>query len=102
MDLMALARQTHDDLARKVALRIEEMRGELGLTQEAVAEGSRMSRTGYVEKVRNNRNQVFSIDQANAIANYFRRVTGRNLTGWPFVDKKVSEAMDSIVALSEK
>jgi transcriptional regulator with XRE-family HTH domain len=96
-----MSSQAKAALSMITARRIEEMRIRLKLTQQAVAEGSRMARSSYVEKALGSR-QKFSVDQCEDVAGYFRRVTGRDLTGWPFVDEKTADALDSLLALSKK
>jgi transcriptional regulator with XRE-family HTH domain len=96
---MTEPRSISPELSRLVARRMEEMRLKLKITQQAVAEGSRMARSSYVEKCLGSR-QRFSIDQADDVANYFRRVTGRKLTAWPFIDEKTSDTLSSLLDIA--
>ena len=92
----------HRPLSELVALRIEDMRQALRLTQGAVAEGCGLERTNYVHKVRQTHGREgWSIDQAERVANYFRRYTGRKLVGWPFVDEKTSDMLEHVVSLMD-
>ena len=96
---MTHRRTTGTELSREVARRIEAMRLRLQITQQAVAEGSKMARSSYVEKVLGTR-QRFSIDQAEDVANYFRRVTGKKLTAWPFIEERESDALTSLLDIA--
>jgi hypothetical protein len=67
-------------------------------TQEAVAEGIGISRQNYVNKTTLQAGREgWSVDQAEAVAEYYRRVTGRRLTAWPFVDEQQSSDFDQLL-----
>jgi hypothetical protein len=91
-------------LSESVAIRAEEMRlhtptpGGRLRTQEAVAEGIGISRQNYVNKTTLQAGREgWSIDQAEALAEYYRRVTGRRLAGWPFIDEQTSANLDRLL-----
>ena len=83
-----------EKLSETVAYRIEERRLRLGLSQQAIAEGAWMARTSYVNKITATaKAERLSIDQAQAIADYFERVTGEQLVGWPFVEEATAREL---------
>jgi hypothetical protein len=82
---------------------IERMMGELGvgeregLSQKEVALGAGMSETVFSSKKRGQRSHFYE-DEFEAIANFFRKQTGRPLIGFPHLDWTLMESCDRKVA----
>lgn len=80
--------------AALIARRVELMRVSCKLTAQAAAEGVGISRAAWSKKVRLEESS-FTNEELGRIADYFARLTGRKLVGWPFVDETVSGILDT-------
>jgi hypothetical protein len=80
---------------------IERLMGELeqseGLSQKEVALGAGMSETVFSSKKRGIRSHFYE-DEFEAIADFFRKRTGRPLIGFPHLDWTLMESCDRKVA----
>lgn len=80
---------------------IERLMGELeqteGLNQKEVAIGSGMSETVFSSKKRGERSHFYE-DEFHAVAEFFRKRTGRPLIGFPHLSWEMMETCDRKVA----
>ena len=80
---------------REIALRIERMRVEARVLAKEAAGACGLTEPQWSKKM-THKGSSFSIPELGRIADYFSRVTGKRLTGWPFVDATVSELLDQL------
>jgi hypothetical protein len=76
-----------------IARRVELMRVACKLTAQAAAEGAGIGRAAWSKKIRLE-DSSFTNEELGRIADFFATVTGRRLSGWPFVDETVSALLD--------
>lgn len=82
---------------KKAVEEVEWLRRDLGLSQKEVALGSGVTESEYSQKKRGVINS-FSLEEFSALAEFFRKKTGRPLIGWPVLDRTTVDAIDRKVA----
>lgn len=80
-------------LYTRAVANIERARQVAGVNQKEVALSIGMTETTYAQKLRGVRSHFFE-DEMEAIGDFFRRATGRPLTGFPHVDWQLMESID--------
>ena len=81
---------------RDVTRRIASMTYATGKSGKEVAGAVDIEQSQWSRKLANS-TSTFTVHELGRVADYFSRLTGRRLTGWPFLDETVSEILDSLL-----
>ena len=81
--------------AEEIIERIARMRVACGVEPADIYRAIGMSQSAWSKKW-NSTASSFNVQELGAIAEYFSKLTGKPLTGWPIVDVEVSGLLDTL------